>query len=118
MRMILRYLPQRQVNHLPDGAVLVTELFAAQKDAEGDIVLCALGRRVPASMKAVVIVERRSGWDDQYAGELKVGDWEFEVFSPSGENLGKNTNGCRECHHPLSDSDYLFSLEHLATLQD
>lgn len=69
-------------------------------------------------MNAVAIVERRSGLEDHYADELKVGDWEFEVFSPSGENLGKNTNGCRECHHPLPVSDYLFSLEHLAILQD
>ena len=37
------------------------------------------------------MMERRAGWDDQYPDELKVGDWEFEVFSPTGENLGKDT---------------------------
>ena len=98
---------------LPDGSVLVAEIFAALKDSDGEVVESSLSRRLPGEFKAIVLMERRSGWDEQYPDELKVGDWEFDVFSTAGENLGKNTTACRECHHPLTDTEYLFSIEHL-----
>lgn len=98
---------------LPDGSVLVAEVYAAQTDANGAVIESALGRRLQGELKAIVTMERRGGWDDQYPEELKVGDWEFEVFSPTGENLGKDTTGCRTCHAPLGDTQYLWSLEHL-----
>ena len=72
---------------------------------------------LPAISRAIAVMERRSGWDDQYADELKVGDWEFEVFSPSGENLNKDTTGCRACHHPLTDTEFTFSIDHLAAVK-
>ena len=100
---------------LPSGSVLVGELFGAKTDADGEIIESTLGRRIHGEQKAIVVMERRDGWDDQYPDELKVGDWEFEVFSAAGENLNKDTTACRECHHPLSDSDFLFSIEHMAS---
>jgi len=102
---------------LPDGSVLVAELYAAVKDSDGEVVESQIARRVPGDFKAIAIMERRSGWDDQYPDELKVGDWEFEVFSTSGENLNKDTTGCRECHHPLTDTEFMFSIEHLAAVK-
>ena len=102
---------------LPDGSVLVAELYAALKDSEGNVAESAIGRRLPGEFKAIAVMERRSGWDDQYGDDLKVGDWEFEVFSTSGENLARDTTGCRECHHPLSDTQYMFSIEHLVAAQ-
>ena len=101
----------RRIGKLPDGSVLVAELYAALKDSDGEVVESQIGRRVPGDFKAIAVMERRKGWDDQYPEELKVGDWEFEVFSTSGENLGKDTSGCRECHHPLTDTEFMFSIE-------
>ena len=98
---------------LPSGSVLVAEIYAAKKDADGDVIESTLGRRIPGAFKAIALMERRDGWDDQYADDLKVGNWEFEVFSPVGENLGKDTTSCRECHHPLTDTEFIFSIEHL-----
>ena len=102
---------------LPDGSVLVAEIFAAKTDADGEVIESSMSRRIPAKFKAIAVMERRSGWDDQYSDELKVGDWEFEVFSPDGKNLGKDTTACRECHHPLVDSEFMFSVEHLRAAQ-
>ena len=99
---------------LPDGSILVGELYSAKKDSDGVVIESALGRRIAGELKAIVVMERRADWAAQYADDLKVGGWEFEVFSPAGENLGKDTTACRECHAPLGDSEYLFSLEHLA----
>ena len=99
---------------LPYGSVLIGEVYAAKKDADGAVIESQLGRRVPAELKAIVVMERREGWDAQYPEELKVGDWEFEVFSPDGKNLAKDTTACRECHHPLTDTEFTFSYQHLA----
>ena len=98
---------------LPEGSILVAELFLAQTHADGAVIESAIGRRLPGPMKAIAIMERRAGWDAQYPDHLKVGDWEFELFSPSGENLGKDMTACRECHSPLNDSEFVFSIEHL-----
>lgn len=98
---------------LPDGSVLVAEIYAAMKSDDGEVIESGLGRRLPGAFKAIALMERKAGWDEQYPDELKVGDWEFEVFSAAGKNLGKDTTACRECHHPLADTDFLWSLEHL-----
>lgn len=99
---------------LPYGSVIVGEIYAAEKDADGNVIESQLGRRVPAELKAIVMMERQEGWDGQYPDELKVGDWEFDVFSPDGKNLGKDTTACRECHHPLTETEFTFSYQHLA----
>ncbi|MGH1483435.1 MAG: cytochrome P460 family protein [Geminicoccales bacterium] len=98
---------------LPYGSVIVGEIYAAKADADGNILESELGRRIAAELKAIVVMERQEGWDDQYPDELKVGDWEFEVFSPAGENLAKDTTACRECHHPLTDTEFTWSYDHI-----
>jgi len=99
---------------LPYGSIIVGEIYGVEKDADGEVVESQLGRRVPAELKTIVMMERREGWDARYPDELKVGDWEFEVFSPAGENLGKDTTACRECHHPLTETEFTWSYQHLA----
>ena len=99
---------------LPDGSVIIGEIYAAKTEADGTVIESQLGRRIPAELKTIVMMERRTGWDDQYPDELKVGNWEFEVFSPSGENLGKDTTACRECHHPLTETEFTWTFDHLA----
>ena len=99
---------------LPDGSVIVGEIYSAKKDDAGEVLQSALGRRVADELKAIVVMERQSAWGDQYPEGLKVGGWEFEVFSPSGQNLAKDTTACRECHEPHGDTEYLFSIEHMA----
>ena len=103
----------RKDGKMPDGSVFLAEIYGAQKDADGDVIESAIGQRLQGEFKAIALMERRAGWDDQYADELKVGDWEFEVFSTEGKNLAKDTTSCRECHHPLADSEFMFSIEHL-----
>ncbi len=99
---------------LPYGSVLLGELYPAVKDADGDPVESTLGHLISTGdVAAIVVMQRIEGNDARYSDELKVGDWEFEVFSPSGENLAKDTTACRECHHPLEDTEFLWSYEHL-----
>jgi len=100
---------------LPYGSILIGELTPAVTDADGEPVESSLGHLISSGeVAAVVMMQRIKGNDDRYDADLKVGDWEFEVFSPAGENLAKDTTACRECHHPYEDTEFLFSIEHLA----
>lgn len=98
---------------LPDGSVLVAEVYAARKDADGKVVKSSLGRRISENLKAVAVMEKRKGWGDAYSEELRNGDWDFAIFSPDGKRLDKDLNACRSCHAPLKETQHVFSLEHI-----
>lgn len=99
---------------IPDGTVIVAELYKAKLDEDGEVAESLIGRRIPEKLAAIVTMERRAEWAEQYPDDLKVGGWEFEVFSPTGENLGKDTTACRECHQPLADSEFLYTYDLMA----
>lgn len=99
---------------LPDGSVLIGEIYGAKKDADGNVMTSELDRRIPEELKVVLVMERKAEWADQYEGDMKVGGWEFEVYNANGENLNKDTTACRECHAPMGDNEYTWSLDHLA----
>lgn len=105
----------RSDGKVPYGAVLLGEITPAVTDADGEPAFSQLGHLISTGeTSAIVLMTRIEGNDDRYPDELKVGDWEFEVFSPTGENLNKDTTACRECHHPLTETEFMWSLEHLA----
>ncbi len=99
---------------LPDGSVLVGEIYAAKKDADGKVIVSSLGRRVSDKLVAVAVMEKRKGWGQRFPEELRNGDWDFAIFNPKGEKLDKDLNACRSCHAPLTSTDHLFSIEHIA----
>ena len=99
---------------LPDGTVIVGEIYKAKKNASGEVVESALGRRVRGKFAAIAVMEKRKGWGDKFPAELKNGDWDFAIFSTEGKRLvKKDLNSCRSCHAPLTDTQHLFSLEHM-----
>jgi len=105
----------QETGKIPYGSIIVGELVPAITDADDEPVESALGHLISSGKTAaIVLMTRIEGNDDRYADDLKVGDWEFEVYSPDGVNLAKDTTACRECHHPLDDTEFMFSIEHLA----
>lgn len=99
---------------LPDGSILVGEIYAAKKGSDGRVLKSALGHRIRDKKVAVAVMEKRGGWGAAHPEELRNGDWEFAIFSPDGKRLNKDLNTCRQCHAPLKETQHLFSLEHLA----
>ncbi|MEH6469704.1 MAG: cytochrome P460 family protein [Halopseudomonas sp.] len=99
--------------NFPYGSVVVGELYVAKLNDKEEAIISSLGRRIVDKMAAIVVMQRGEGFDEQYPDALKVGDWEFAVFSPDGKRLDKDVTGCRTCHHPLSERGFLFSDEHL-----
>lgn len=98
---------------LPYGSVVVGELYSVRLGADGQPIISNLGQRIPEKLAAIVVMERGAGFDQGYPEALTTGDWEFAVFSPAGERLDKDVTGCRTCHHPLADREFLFSYQHL-----
>ncbi|MGH1417525.1 MAG: cytochrome P460 family protein [Hyphomicrobiaceae bacterium] len=99
---------------LPNGTVLVAEVYKAKKDKDGNVIESSLGRRVRDKFAAVAVMEKRAGWGDTIPEDLRNGDWDFAIFSPKGERLAKkDLNKCRSCHAPLKATQHLFSLEHM-----
>lgn len=99
---------------LPDGSVLVGEIYAALKDADGKVVTSSLGRRIRTKLVAIAVMEKRKGWGETLPAEYRNGDWDFGIYSPDGKALDKDLNACRKCHAPLGASQHLFSLQHIA----
>lgn len=98
---------------LPFGSVVVGELYTVQVDEKEQAVVSDLGRKIAKDLAAIVVMERGEGFDAGYPDHLKTGNWEFAVFNPAGQRLDKDITGCRACHHPLTDKEFLFSYQHL-----
>jgi hypothetical protein len=98
---------------LPNGSVLVGEIYAARKDGDGNVMTSSLGRRTRDKLVAIAVMEKQAGWGAQFPKELRNGDWDFAIFSPDGKPLDKDLNACRSCHAPLQETQHIFSLQHL-----
>ena len=100
---------------LPNGTVIVAEVYKAKKDKDGNVIESALGKRIRGKFAAVAVMKKGKGWGADFPKELRNGDWDFAIFKPTGERLvKKDLNKCRGCHAPLADTQHLFSFEHLA----
>ncbi len=98
---------------LPFGSVLVAEVYKAKKDDKGEILTSSLGRRIKGDLALIAVMQREAGWGEGYTEELSNGNWEFAAFKADGMDAGKDLNACRACHAPLTETDHLFSLDHL-----
>jgi len=99
---------------LPDGTVLVAEIYKAKKDKDGKVMQSSLGRRIRDKLAAIAVMQKEEGWGEKFPEGLRNGDWDFAIFSPKGERLvDKDLNSCRGCHAPVKDTQHLFSLEHM-----
>lgn len=103
----------RAGKELPNGAILVGEIYAAKKDKDGKVIKSALGQRIRAKLAAVAVMQKGEGWGADFPDGLRNGDWDFAIFSPDGKRLDKDLNACRACHAPLTNTQHVFSIEHL-----
>jgi hypothetical protein len=99
---------------LPNGSILVGEIYKAKKDKDGKVVTSALGRRIRDKLAAIAVMQKGEGWGVDFAEDMRNGDWDFAIFGPDGKRLAKDLNACRQCHAPLTATQHIFSLEHLS----
>ena len=101
---------------LPNGSKFFVEAFKVKLDdyqapIEGaDSHLVAAGDD-PAFFTAM---ELQAGWGADIPDILRNGDWNYAVFSATGElKTAVNQASCLACHKPLADISYVFSLPSL-----
>jgi hypothetical protein len=61
-------------------------------------------------------MEKRRGWGAEYPETLRNGEWEYARFTATGEPAPNfNARPCFECHKPMSQQDFVFSLPKLTS---
>ena len=98
---------------LPYGSVLVAEVYKAKKDEEGIVLTSNLNRRIKEKFALIAVMKREEGFADNLPDGLKNDGWDFAAFKPDGSVAENDLNECRSCHAPLTETNHLFSYEHL-----
>jgi len=107
----------REGKPIPDGAVLVMAIYAAQLDEKSNPVKDANGRFMKAKPIGVTVMEKRAGWGVEYPAEMRNGNWEYAAFLPDGkpnEKANAGIKGCFMCHKPHEKQDFVMSLASLS----
>lgn len=103
----------RAGKELPDGSVIVGEIYKAEVGKDGKPVVSTLGRKIRDKLAVIAVMEKRPGFGKDLPADLQNNGWDFAAFKPDGADAGKDLNACRACHAPLKDTQHLFSIEHM-----
>ena len=95
---------------VPSGTTLVMEIYAAQRNAQNELVRGADGRLQRGALANVFVMEKRTGWGAQYPAEQRNGEWEYAIFTPAGQRAeNRNMQPCMACHLQRREADFVFS---------
>lgn len=99
---------------VPDGAMMLAEIYSAKLDAQGKPLVGADGFFVPDQIVGYSTMGRDAGWAKDVPEMLRNENWNYAVFSAARQlRPGVNQAECLACHKPLDKSSYLFTLEQL-----
>jgi cytochrome c553 len=103
---------------LPDGSVMIVEVFGAKLDAEGKPVIGPDGFFVADKLLFYTAMAAESGWGDQIPDMLRNGNWQYAVFTPEKQQrAGLDQTNCLACHKPLEKKSYTFTLKQLSEVK-
>jgi cytochrome c553 len=96
---------------LPDGAIVMRALYAAQLDDQGHPQLDAQGRWRTGKLLSYNGMEAGAGWGEDIPPLLRNGNWHYGLFTADGTpRLGNNQPRCLACHKPQAADSYVFTL--------
>ena len=86
---------------LPDGSVLVMEIYAAVESPEG------LGK---GDLSKIFVMEKQAGWGTGAAAP--TGSWVYSAFEADGTRVANaDYSTCRGCHLPFPNLDFVPRLD-------
>jgi plastocyanin len=89
------------VNNFPYGSIVVMETYSVTEDANGEPVLDAGGRFMPAAgaVPTVFVMRKEQGFGVDY-GLIRNGEWEYVAYHPDGtySTPPSGTGSCAACH--------------------
>lgn len=99
---------------LPDGSMIIVEVFDARLDGSGNPVKGSDGYFEPDTLVGYAAMERQAGWGDEIPGILRNGNWNYAPFTVDKVyRSGFNQAQCLACHKPLPDDSHLFTMKQL-----
>jgi len=99
---------------LPDGSVLLAEVYSAKLDTDKKPLMGTDGFFVPDQLVAYTAMARDAGWGKDFPEMLRNDDWNYAVFTPAKQHRpGVNQAECLACHKPLDKTSYVFTLEQI-----
>ena len=107
----------RKGQPIPHGTVLTLVQWSVQQDEKGNPVKDANGRFIKKDIIGHTVMQKESGWGADYPADWpRNGEWEYAVFTASGEPNPKgnaNNKACFTCHLPHAKQDFVISLAKL-----
>jgi hypothetical protein len=99
---------------IPNGALLIAEVYSAKLDADKKPVTGPDGFFVPDQLVSYTGMAREAGWGRDIPEMLRNEEWNYAVFTPTRQQrTGVNQADCLACHKPLDKTSYLFTLKEL-----
>lgn len=100
---------------LPNGSVLVMEVYKAKVDPAGAPVVGADGYFEKAELLQYSVMEKQAGWGADIPENIRNGDWNYTVYTPDKVNkTDTKEEVCLACHLPLGKgADYVLSWDEL-----
>jgi cytochrome c553 len=106
----------REGKALPDGSILLAEVYSARLDGSQNPMADEHGLYVPDKLVAYTAMEREAGWGRDFPDMLRNENWNYAVFTAAKQQRpGINQAECLACHKPLDKASYTFTLKELAS---
>jgi len=99
---------------LPNGSILLVEIYSAKLDGDGKPLIGSEGYFVPDRLLSYPVSSRGPRWGDRFPEMLRNDDWNYALFG-ADKQLRANVNQaeCLACHKALSESNYVFTFSNL-----
>ena len=100
---------------LPDGSVILTEVYSVKLDRDLDLAKGPDGAWIPNQLLFYSVMQRGAGWGRDIPEILRNGDWNYAAFTPAGQHRpGINHAECLACHKALEKENFAFTMKELA----
>ena len=104
----------RQGKPVPDGAVLLAEVYSAKLDSANNPVTGSDGFYEPEKLVSYVAMATGKDWGKDFPEMLRNGNWNYAMFGADRQlRAGVNQAFCLGCHKQLDKESYLFTLKQL-----
>ena len=90
---------------LPDGSVIVMDLYKANLNPDGTVIKGADGKLVKGDLLKVFVMAKGAGWGELAPTGLKNGDWSYAAYMPDAKTASADQmTACRTCHLPIGEA--------------
>jgi len=96
---------------LPDGSLLVMEIYSVKTDEAGAATTDADGNMEKAGLSKIFVMGKNAGWGAGLPEGLANGSWVYAAYEADGSAATVDYNACRACHAPLGAQDYVHRYE-------